>query len=79
MMLARKFYPYGVLRLSDVGPRFWLEKVILRGYFRIRYPDPAIKVNDTVKINLADGKWKSQRFLPTHCVGILTTHCRQDR
>lgn len=28
----------------------------LVGYYRIRYPDPAIKVNDTVKIDLATGK-----------------------
>lgn len=30
-------------------------KYQLNGY-RIRYPDPAIKVNDTVKIDLATGK-----------------------
>jgi hypothetical protein len=26
--------------------------------YRIRYPDPAIKVNDTVKINLATGEYR---------------------
>lgn len=31
---------------------------VLRVYvrYRIRYPDPAIKVNDTVKIDLSNGK-----------------------
>ncbi|KAI9715879.1 MAG: 40S ribosomal protein S4 [Candelaria pacifica] len=29
---------------------------VVGGLFRIRYPDPAIKVNDTVKIDLSTGK-----------------------
>lgn len=32
------------------------DRTLLRGNNSIRYPDPAIKVNDTVKINLEDGK-----------------------
>jgi small subunit ribosomal protein S4e len=30
--------------------------MLIENVFRIRYPDPAIKVNDTVKIDLSTGK-----------------------
>ena len=39
--------------------KLWLVPLSQRpdeGYYRIRYPDPAIKVNDTVKIDLSTGK-----------------------
>lgn len=55
--------------LSAVGPTFWLNLVLpilpfwaltitvtIDYIHRIRYPDPAIKVNDTVKIELSTGK-----------------------
>ena len=34
----------------------FLGEVLTEAYHRIRYPDPAIKVNDTVKIDLSTGK-----------------------
>ncbi len=54
-MLARKFASHQ----SDVGPMFGWKKLhakVLMDQYSIRYPDPAIKVNDTVKIDLATGK-----------------------
>ena len=32
-----------------------MSELLLKFLCRIRYPDPAIKVNDTVKINLSTG------------------------
>jgi hypothetical protein len=35
--------------------KFWQAQELIE-FYSIRYPDPAIKVNDTVKINLETGK-----------------------
>ena len=44
----------------------------LGGYFRIRYPDPAIKVNDTVKIDLSNGKITDFIKFDTGTVAMVT-------
>jgi small subunit ribosomal protein S4e len=40
--------------------------------FRIRYPDPAVKVNDTVKIDLATGKIQDFIKFDTGVVAMVT-------
>lgn len=42
--------------LSAVGSSFG-HAVYTETWCRIRYPDPAIKVNDTVKIDLSTGEY----------------------
>jgi hypothetical protein len=44
---------------------------------RIRYPDPAIKVNDTVKINIETGEYKPIILRGRRI--MLTPLSRQDR
>ena len=39
---------------------------------RIRYPDPAIKVNDTVKINLATGRIEDFVKFDTGAIAMVT-------
>jgi ribosomal protein S4E len=48
---------------------FW--KYMLNGY-RIRYPDPAVKVNDTVKIDLATGKISDFIKFDTGTIAMIT-------
>lgn len=51
-MLARKSLPRDVYQTLDQD----LAKYrVLTWVYSIRYPDPAIRVNDTVKINLETG------------------------
>ena len=40
--------------------------------FRIRYPDPTIRVNDTVKIDLATGKIQDSIKFDTGCIAMIT-------
>jgi ribosomal protein S4E len=40
--------------------------------YRIRYPDPAIKVNDTVKIDLATGKITDFIKFDTGVIAMVT-------
>lgn len=75
MMLARKF-TLAVQRLSDVGPLIWRKIYTEMGY-RIRYPDPAIRVNDTVKIDLTTGK--SYSHAASRLRQSADTYHRQDR
>ena len=42
------------------------------GCCRIRYPDPAIKVNDTVKIDLATGKITDSIRIDTGVIAMAT-------
>jgi small subunit ribosomal protein S4e len=42
------------------------------GQYRIRYPDPAIKVNDTVKIDLASGKISDFIKFDTGVIAMVT-------
>jgi small subunit ribosomal protein S4e len=41
-------------------------------FYRIRYPDPAIKVNDTVKIDLATGKISDFIKFDTGVIAMVT-------
>ena len=47
--------------------RFYTE-----GLTRIRYPDPAVKVNDTVKIDLATGKITDFIHFDTGVIATIT-------
>ena len=50
----------------------WKYPQILIGVYRIRYPDPAIKVNDTVKIDLATGKITDFIRFDTGVIAMVT-------
>lgn len=69
-MLARKSRLYQ----SDVGPMFgWKKKTTNADKIsRIRYPDPMIKVNDTVKIDLATGKITEFIQFDTGVIAMVT-------
>jgi small subunit ribosomal protein S4e len=54
---------------------FWLhssQKEMLMNLCRIRYPDPLIKVNDTVKIDLASGKITEYIKFDTGVIAMVT-------
>jgi small subunit ribosomal protein S4e len=83
-MHERKFYQTSFSRWSKLWSihheRFELDQRLLYKYPRsadkfsssIRYPDPAIKVNDTVKIDLATGKITDFIKFDTGVIAMVT-------
>jgi small subunit ribosomal protein S4e len=48
------------------------EEIYTKGTYSVRYPDPAIKVNDTVKIDLATGKITEFIHFDTGVIAMIT-------